>query len=170
MSAKSSIRDTAIRFVLLRCTVGDMEFGVEIGAVLRVEGHLHIGGNCGAVDEPYGIHGGVYGIDTARLFLGEQTHTWSDAAKDIVLLYQNQTFAMTADSVIGLYTARVDELTTWYDPPDHPATPFVRAFLPMADGILYVVNLRSVLRYIDTIDGEGDVTDEASMERSEFNG
>lgn len=155
---------------LLVCTVGAMEFAFEIAAVARVEERFDLAEHRFASDSTQPIQRSIQVIDAAHLFLDDREHFWSDGAKDVVLSYRSRTFAMTVDSVNGIYTASVDELVTCYDPPECPAAQYVRALFRIGDRVIYLVNLRGVVRYIDAIDDERISMSNTSIERSDFHG
>ncbi len=155
---------------LLRCCIGEMEYGFEISAVSRVEEYLDTTDPGVPTDVRHSIRRNVPIIDATSLFCGDQGHHRSDNAKDVVLSYGSQTITITVDSVHGIYTASTDELETWYEPPAHPTSRYIRALLPVGDRVIHVVDVRRILRQRNVINDECTALPNTRVERSDIHG
>jgi chemotaxis signal transduction protein len=133
-------------------------FGLDVRNVVRIEERLRVAGLPRPVP---GITAVTFlqerivpVLDLARVMLDHADHRWLDDAKYLILQpgpsagWPNSLFAAKVDAVVRMFTVNADDLRTWTDPPDHPAIPFVRAFVEREEGTLWLVDVHRIIRHV----------------------
>jgi len=138
--------------LVLGWRLGPQVFGVEVHNVVHIEENLKIR----RVPRPLpGISGVVYYqaqivpvLNLPEILLKEASHKWHSDSLYLVLQSGDQRYGGRVDSVLRIFSAYTDDLTTWADPPEHPAVPFVRAVLQTDQEMLWLIDVRRIARHM----------------------
>ena len=138
--------------LVLGWRLGDQIFGTQVHSLAHIEQSPHL---CRLPRPSPGVGGLAYYrrqlipvLDLAYLLLGETGRASRAGPMYLVFQGDDGMYAGRVDSVLRMFLADTENLTTWPSPPDHPAAQFVCALLPMEEDTLWLVDIRRVVRYV----------------------
>ncbi len=138
--------------LILAWRLGDQVFGTQVQNLVHIEPRLQLRRLPAPIPgaDSLAFYQGriVLAVDLAHVLLGKSDYERSPGSMYLIFQTDEQMYAGQVDSVIRIISASTDDLATWREPPDHLASGFVRALLPVDDNTMWLLDMQRMTRHL----------------------